>query len=44
MPAIQSYQQGFVLCDKYFEAVGRQLPMKCDFGEVEQLEAHIMWL
>ena len=51
VPAIQTYQKGFVLCNEYFEAMNRELPMKMDFrgvedaGNVEETkEEHVMWL
>ena len=44
MPAIQTYQQGFVLCNKYWEAMDKCLPMKADIGEEEVLKEHEMWL
>ena len=37
--AIQAYQQGFVLCNKYYEAVGRDLPIQCDFAGAEDAKA-----
>ena len=44
--AIQTYQKGFVLCNEYFEILGKDLPMKCDFSgaEEENKEDHRMWL
>ena len=44
--AIQAYQQGFMLCNKYFEAVDRDLPVKCDFAGAEESQAteEKMWL
>ena len=34
------------MCDQYFEAMERQLPMKCDFSgaEEEKSDEHTMWM
>ena len=44
--AIQAYQQGFVLCNQYFEHVNRVSPMRCDFQGAEEVKENddLMWL
>ena len=32
------------MCNNYFEAMGKCLPMKNDIGEEEVLEEHQLWL
>ena len=36
--AIQAYQQGFVLCNEYYDAVNQELPMRCDFTGAEEVK------
>ena len=46
MDAIRAYQQGFTLCNNYFDACGNDLPMQCDFAGAEEVKQddNKMWL